>query len=155
MEQKAKLNYQRKCYTIADYYISYKDYIESNTPYDVSYNIFKQVVTDYFKYLRDEVMLNSKEIKIPCRLGTLQIIKHKPKEYTGKSLRIDYKSSKELGKVVYFLNDHSNNYKYRYHWSKKACITLNKTKYQFIATRDNKRKLAKIIFNKERDYPEL
>ena len=154
-EQKAKLNYQRKCYTIADYYLSYKDYIEANTPYDVPIKVFKQIVTEYFKYLRDEVMLNSKEIKIPCRLGTLQIIKHKPKEYSGKSLRIDYKSTKELNKLVYFLNDHSNNYKYRYHWSKTACITPNKTKYQFVATRENKRNLAKLIFSQEKDYLEL
>ena len=33
---------------------------------------------------------NGKEVRLPCRMGTIQIVKHKPKEYTGKSLRIDY-----------------------------------------------------------------
>lgn len=155
MEEKAKLNYKRKCYTIADYYLSYKEYIEQDTLYDVSFTQFKQIVCDYFKYMRDQILLESKEIKIPCRLGTLQVVKSKPKEYSGKSLRIDYKSTKELNKLVYHLNDHSNHYKYRYLWSKKQCLTLNKTKYQFVATRENKRNLAQIIFNKERDYPEI
>lgn len=155
MEQKAKLNYQRKCYTIADYYISYRDYIAKNTAYDIPFTKFKQILLDYFKYLRDEIMLNSKELKLPCRLGTIQIIKHLPKEYTGKSLRIDYKLSKEEGKAIYFLNEHSGNYKYRFYWSKKDCLVKNKKQYQFVATRENKRNLAQLIFSKTIDYPEV
>lgn len=47
-----RLKYQRKCYTIADYYISYKEYIEPNTQYDVDLKTFKSIVTDYFKYIK-------------------------------------------------------------------------------------------------------
>lgn len=155
MEEKAKLNYQRNSYTIADFYMSYRDYITKDTAYDVPFTKFKEVVLDYFKYLRDQIMLESKEIKLPCRLGTIQIIKHQPKEFTGKSLRIDYKSSKEEGKVIYFLNEHSSGWKYRFYWSKKDCLVKNKIQYQFIATRANKRDLAAIIFSKQKDYPEM
>ena len=34
-------------------------------------------------------------------------------------------------------------------------LTSNKTMYQLVMTRDNKRRLAQIIKNKERDYLEL
>lgn len=102
-----RLTYDRKCYTIADYYISYKEYIEPDTQYDVDLKTFKAIVTDYFKYIRDEVMYNCKEFKLPCRLGKLSIVKHQPKEFTGKSLRWDWKATKELGKPVYLLNEHS------------------------------------------------
>lgn len=152
---KERLNYSRKCYTIADFYLSYKDYIEKNTTYDIDLKTFKGVVTDYFKYIRDQIMQESKEFKLPCRLGTLQIIKHQPKEYTGKSLRWDWKATRETGKPVYLLNEHSNFYKYRFHWSKQNCLLSNKSKYQFIASRANKRDLAKIIFSRSKDYPEL
>lgn len=152
---KERLNYDRKCYTIADFYLSYKDYIEQDTVYDTDLKTFKGVVTDYFKYIRDEIMRESKEVKLPCRLGTLQIIKHKPKEYTGKSLRWDWKATKEIGKPVYLLNEHSNFYKYRYHWSKQNCLLTNKSKYQFVASRQNKRDLCKIIKSGECDYVEL
>lgn len=151
---KDKLNYDRKSYTIADYYLSYKDYIEEGSIYDIPYQTFKAIVLDYFKYIRDEVMLHSKEVKLPCRLGTLQIIKHQPKEYTGKSLRWDWQSTKQLGKPVYYLNDHSNNFKYRFFWSKQDCIFKNKGKYMFVASRANKRELAQIIFRKQCDYIE-
>ena len=88
-------------------------------------------------------------------MGTIQIVKHKPKEYTGKSLRIDYAESKKTGKVIYHLNEHSNFYKYRIYWNKQNMITPNKTKYQLVMTRDNKRHLAQIIKNHIRDYREL
>lgn len=152
---KEKLNYDRKSYTIADFYLYYKQNIEQDTIYDVSLKMYKNIITDYFKYLRDEVMLQCSEVKLPCRLGTLQIVKHQPKEYTGKSLRWDWKATKETGKPVYLLNEHSNYFKYRFFWSKKDCLTLNKGKYQFIASRQNKRNLAKIIFKKLKDYPEV
>lgn len=150
-----RLKYNRKCYTIADYYLSYKEYIEPDTQYDVDLKTFKGIVTDYFKHIRDEIMLNCKEFKLPCRLGTLQIIKHQPKEFTGKSLRWDWKATKETGNPVYLLNEHSNYYKYRFFWSKKNCLLINKSKYQFVASRENKRNLAQIIKSKVKDYIEL
>ena len=151
---KERFEYDRKNYTIADFYISYRDYIEQGTQYDVDYETFRKILNDYFKYIRDEIMLRSKEFKLPCRLGTLSVIKHKPKEFTGKSLRWDWQSTKQLGKPVYYLNEHSNYYKYRFFWSKQNCIIKNKSKYMFIASRANKRNLAQILFNRQCDYME-
>lgn len=150
-----KLKYNRKSYTITDYYLSYTDYIEKDTVYDIPYSVFRDIVTDYFKYIKYEVIENSKEFKLPCRLGTLCIVKRQPKNFNSKSLRIDYHESKVQGKAVYFLNEHSNYYKFRLHWSKKESLLINKTKYQFILTRANKRRLAQIIKNKEHDYIEI
>ena len=149
------MKYQRKSYTTTDFYESYKQYIEPNTPYDIDLQTYKNIINDYFQYIRDEVMYSCKEFKFPCRLGTLQIIKHQPKDFTGKSLRWDWKATKELGKPIYLLNEHSNGWKYRFFWSKKDSLLTNKTKYQFIASRDNKRDLCKIIKNRIRDYIEL
>lgn len=153
--QTEKLKYNRKSYTIADYYVSYKNYIEQDTVYDIPYSTFRNIVSDYFKYIQQEVIEGSKEFKLPCRLGTLCIVKRQPKNFDSKSLRIDYHESKVQGKIVYFLNEHSNFFKFRLHWSKKESLLTNKTKYQFILTRANKRRLAQIIKNKEHDYIEI
>lgn len=146
---------KRKSYTITDFYDSYKQYIEEGTQYDVDLKTFRAIVTDYFKYIRDQIMQESKEFKLPCRLGTLQIIKKQPKEFTGKSLRWDWKATKELGKPVYLLNEHSDFYKYRFYWNKQNCIISNRGRYMFIACRKNKRDLAQIIKNHLKDYPEV
>ena len=151
--------YVKQAYTGIDFYNSYMEFVKGNPLYEIEYKVFRAIIDDYFRYLRDELIENGKEIKLPCRMGTLQIVKHKPKTYdiTGKrrSLRIDYGESKKLGKMVFHLNEHSNGFKHRFLWSKKAMLTTNKTKYQLVMTRDNKRRLAQIIKNHERDYIEI
>ena len=96
-----KVNYDRKCYTITDFYLSYLDYIERGTVYEVDYKMFRKILQDYFRYIANEVIMNGKEFKFPCRMGTLQVIKHKPKNFNSKSLRIDFGTSKALGKKIY------------------------------------------------------
>ena len=155
MNSVQETKYNRKSYTIADYYESYCGYVEDNPLYQVSYKVFRSIVSDYFRYLRDEIIENGKEVKLPCRMGTLSIVKHKPKEYTGKSLRIDYGESKKYGKMIFHLNEHSGGYKYRAYWKKQSMLTKNKTYYQLVLTRDNKRHLAQIIKNRVRDYVEI
>ena len=155
MNSVQETKYNRKSYTIADYYESYCGYVEDNPLYQVSYKVFRSIVSDYFRYLRDEIIENGKEVKLPCRMGTLSIVKHKPKEYTGKSLRIDYGESKKQGKMVFHLNEHSDFFKYRAYWNKQNMLTKNKTYYQLVLTRDNKRHLAQIIKNRVRDYVEI
>lgn len=145
----------RKSYTITDFYKSYKQYITPGSPYDIDYDTFRLILSDYFKYIRDQIMQECKEYKLPCRLGTIQIIKKLPKEYSKRSLCWDWQSTKELGKPVYHLNDHSGYYKYRFFWSKQGCIQSNIRKYMFIACRANKRGLAQIIKNNLKDYPEV
>lgn len=145
---------ETKSYTGKDFYKSYIDYVGDNLLYQVEYRVFRDIINDYFKYLRDELIENGKEIKLPCRLGTLSIVKHKPKEYSGRSLRIDYAESKKYNKVIYHLNDHTGGYKYRFYWNKHNMLTKNKTMYQLIMTRDNKRHLAQILKNRVRDYVE-
>lgn len=141
-----------KSYTITSFYQYYYDNIDKDTVYDIGYTKYRQLLTDYFKYIRDEVLERSKEFKLPCRLGTICIVKHKPKQYNGQSLRIDYKASKDLGKMVFHLNEHSDGYKFRIYWNKTQSTAVNKTKYQLVMTRSNKRRLAQIIKNKEHDY---
>ena len=142
----------KKSYTISDFYEFYLSYIERETVYDVDYKTYRQIVEDYFKSIVEEIMENSREFKLPCRLGNLSIVKRQPKNFDNKSLRIDYHESKVQGKAVYFINEHSNYYKFRFLWSKKDCLLTNKTKYQFVASRANKRRLAQIIKNREHDY---
>ena len=88
----------------------------------------------------------------PYRMGSIQIVKKQPKHLDGRSLRIDYKATKELGKLTYLLNEHSGFYKYRLYWNKQDMLVSNKSKYQIVLTRANKRHLAQIIKQNIHDY---
>lgn len=67
------------------------------------------------------------------------------------SLSKDYKASKEEGKTIFHLNEHSGGYKYRLYWSKVPRSFPDKYKYQLLLVRANKRHLAQLIF-KNYDY---
>lgn len=70
---------------------------------------------------------------------------------TAKSLSVDYKSSKEFNKTIYHLNEHTDGYKFRLYWSKLPQTFPDRYRYQLSLVRQNKRKLAQLIFNKQ-DY---
>ena len=155
MNEPSKLADKTKSHTVAAFYNDYLKDIESDTVYDVDYTTYRAIVTDYFKYLQHRLIEEGKTIKLPYRMGSLQIVKSKPKHLDKRSLRIDYKATKETGKLIFLLNEHSDMYKYRYLWSKVDMMVPNKSKYQLVATRANKRRLAEIIKNRELDYEEV
>lgn len=144
-----------KSYTIASFYNDYLTNIEPDTVYDIDYNIYRAIITDYFRYLQNRLIEEGRLIKLPYRMGSVQIVKSKPKHLDKRSLRIDYQATKETGKLIFLLNEHSDMFKYRFLWSKVDMMVPNKSKYQLVATRANKRRLAEIIKQKELDYQEV
>jgi hypothetical protein len=75
-------------------------------------------------------------------MGNIQIVKHRPKYYDKRSLRIDYQATKQYDKLIFLTNEHSDFYKYRCYYNKSDVLVKNKSKYQLILTRANKRRLA-------------
>ena len=155
MNEPNKTANKTKSYTIASFYNDYLNSIEKDTVYDIDYTKYRAIVTDYFKYLQHKLIEEGKMIKLPYRMGNVQIIKKRPKHLDKRSLRIDYQATKQYNKLILLTNDHSDFYKYRYHWEKIDMMVPNKSKYQLVATRANKRRLCQIIKNKELDYCEI
>lgn len=144
-----------KSYTIASFYNEYLNDIEKDTIYDIDYTKYRSVVTDYFLHLRQKLIEEGKRIKLPYRMGNLQIIKSKPKHWDKRSLRIDYQATKQYNKLILLDNAHSDGYKYRCHYDKTDMVVPNKSKYQLVLTRANKRHLAALIKSREMDYAEI
>ena len=155
MNEHNKSASRTKSYTIASFYNDYLDNIEKDTVYDISYTTYRAIVTDYFKYLQQRLIEEGKMIKLPYRMGNVQVVKSRPKHLDKRSFRIDYQATKQENKLVLLLNEHSDFFKYRYWWNKVDMMVPNKSQYQLVATRANKRRLAQIIKNKELDYQEI
>lgn len=126
-------------------------YYKANSPYKVEYKLYKRILDKMSQIIAEAVLDRSEGFKMPCGLGYIQVGKYQPKNYNSKSLSIDYKLTREYGKVIYHLNEHSNGYKYRLHWSRVPMTFADRYKYQLCLVRANKRKLAQLIFNKH-DY---
>ena len=123
-------------------------------PIEVPYVLYKRVLDEMCNVILERVLERSEGFKMPYGLGFIQIGKYKPKNYTEKSLSVDYKSSKAYDKRIYHLNEHSDGYKFRLYWSKIPRTFPDRYKYQLSFVRQNKRKLAQLIFNKH-DYIDI
>ena len=145
---------EKQSYNDIDFYNFYIEYVDSDL-YRINKTTYKNIITDFFAFIKEQFIEKSRSVKLPCRFGRIQIIKKKPKSWLTSPKSIDYKMSKELKYTVYHLNEHSDGYKYRLHWDKHDCNILNKRRYQMIMPRDTKRRLAFIIKNKICDYIEI
>ena len=136
----------KNSYTFRDMY--------KTIPIEVSYSLYKRILDEMCKVILEYVLMRSEGFKMPYGLGFIQIGKYRPKNLNDKSLSVDYKASKEYGKRILHLNEHSEGYKYRLYWSKIPRTFPDRYKYQLSLVRQNKRKLAQLIFNKH-DYIDI
>ena len=126
----------------------------STMPVEVDYSLYKRVLDEMCNVILEHIFMRSEGFKMPFGLGFIQIGKYKPKTLSPQSLSVDYKASKEYGKHIYHLNEHSDGYKYRLYWSKIPRTFPDRYRYQLSLVRQNKRKLAQLIFNKQ-DYIDI
>ena len=123
-------------------------------PVDVDYSLYKRILDEMCNVILEYVLERSEGFKMPYGLGFIQIGKYKPKTFTPQSLSVDYKASKDYNKKIYHLNEHSDGNKYRLYWSKIPRTFPDRYKYQLCLVRQNKRRLAQLIFNKH-DYIDI
>lgn len=102
---------------------------------------YRKICYAFNKMLVDDV-LEGKIVKLPHRLGSLWIKKYK---INLEKLAIDFKATKEYGKTIYHLNEHSDGYEARWAWSKRNNLVRNLIYYSFTATRENSRRVSKVM----------
>jgi hypothetical protein len=140
----------KQSFTIGDFYDMYNaEYMRV----DVPYRLYNDVLSAFNTIILSKLFSGSEELIMPYGLGSIYIVKYKPKHYDSRSLSVDFHLTKVYGKTIYHLNEHSDGYKYRLYWSR---IRKDKfiLKYCLHFVRANKRKLAQIIKHKEHDYIE-
>ena len=123
-------------------------------PVEVDYGLYKRILDEMCIVILEHVLNASEGFKMPYGLGFIQIGKYRPKNLDSESLSVDYKTSNELGKRIYHLNEHSDGYKYRLYWSKIPRTFPDRYKYQLKLVKKKKKKLAQLIFNKT-DYIDI
>lgn len=142
---------------LRDSYKMYKK--ECDNPVDIK--TYLLIAADYNKFLINKV-LEGEEVSLPARMGTLSIIGKKQKvrfDEEGKVIGLapDWVKTKKLWdenpeakknkKLVYHTNEHSDNIRYKFSWSKFRVLVENKTLYSLRLTRTNKRAVHKKIIN--------
>jgi hypothetical protein len=136
-------------YTFAD---MYKDYIKAkdkDSPYYVTYEEYVSICSIFYKEMSRLIIDEGSHFKLPFALGEVFVRKRKPK--INSKLPIDWLLSTVLHKRVYNFNEHTGGYTYKFFWTKPYSV-VNKFMYRLVFTRDNKRRLAKVIKEQHKDY---
>jgi DNA polymerase elongation subunit (family B) len=141
---------------------SYKQYRESGGGLEVNRKDFCKIVNEFNKHIMN-LVFEGDEVKLPEKMGTLSVRGKKViPRYNEELGRIDNEAvdygetnklwakcpeCKEKKQVVYHLNEHTDNIRYKFFWSKDRMIVENKLFYTMIFTRTNKRHLSQLIQN--------
>lgn len=133
--------------TIRDIYKYYK----ANYEKPIDYKLFAKIIKACNKELVNQVVWESQSVKLPYRLGNLQIARfersfNKP----SNKLSVDWKLTKEHGFKIF----HEQKDIYKWCWKKSNAIVKNKTGYKFTACRFAKREVPKAA-NKKIEYFKL
>jgi hypothetical protein len=141
----------------------------------VDYKTFAGIIKDFNKELIRIIIEEGSEFKLPVRMGYFRIqkfrkkIRFKPDGTIDKSsLRVDWNATKKLwakeypGKtmedlkkiekkpLVYFLNEHTDGYLYKFFWNKKGSNARNRGIFTARFADDNHRYLAKVLKDENR-----
>ena len=133
------------------YHSMYK-YYKANSPYKVEYSLYKRILDRMSQIIAEAVLDRSEGFKMPSGLGYVRITKHRPIYTKEHHLVCDYHNTKKYNSMIFFLNEHSNGYRYKFTWIRNKPYTyIDKQQYMCCLTRANKRRLAQLIFNRK-DY---
>jgi hypothetical protein len=142
-------------YVLKDMYADYINDKEENSPYNISYTEYVNIIRDHTKMVMDNILDKAQSFKMPYRLGTIRIVKLDSSLSRKRRYSLDFSLTQKYGKPIYHLNEHSGGYKYMFKWDKADAYVKHKSFYRFIPTRTNKRKLAYNIKNFITDYFEI
>jgi len=141
-------------YTFKDFFVFYKNEVKNNELYNLEYKEYVEIASEFYKEMMDNILLKNGKLILPFGMGDVSVVKAKMKLKNLDYKALDWKTTNETGKCVYHLNEHSSGYKYFYQWDKYRSRVKKLLLYRFQLTRDNKRRLAKLIKSGDYDYYE-
>lgn len=125
----------------------YKEY-KKNTKDPIKFSLYKQICALANKELSKSI-INGDEVRLPCKLGIMRIIKYNRKMYKNNTTKwVDWKTSKEHNCWVYY----KDLFVYKWKWSKTSVSLKWKSMYRFRTTRTNNRAIASAHKNLKMDY---
>lgn len=103
---------------------SYNTFCCNNPDIIITFEDFKRILYTYNALIVNHILETGNKIKFPYGLGDIVINKYKPRKYyidnkgvERPNYSIDWQQTKKEGKYIYFLNDHTEGYKFYWMWN--------------------------------------
>jgi hypothetical protein len=139
---------------------NYKRFCAENSSVKITYNEWLEIIYSFNEEFRDYILETGNKEKLPFGLGPFAITKKKRrtkivtpdgKEYVN--LPIDWKKTKEKGKVIYNFNFHTEGYFFGWLWFKKQARMKFPTLWRFKPSRVSSRMIKHYLdLNKEQQH---
>lgn len=105
---------------------NYKDFCKKNPKINISIIDWKNIIYDYNTMFIQHILETGEKVKLPAGFGEYSINKRNRKKstvYNGKqftNLPVDWKKTKEKGKIIYNFNYHTEGYYFKWKWFKRS-----------------------------------
>jgi nucleoid DNA-binding protein len=140
---------------------NYNIFCKKHPSISLSYDEWMDIIYSFNEEYREYILETGEKVKFPFGFGDFSINKKKRKrlktDLNGRdfiNLPVDWKKTKEKGKIVYNFNFHTDGYFFGWMWFKGNCRIKNADLWYFKATRSTSRLLAHYI-NVNESYQNL
>jgi hypothetical protein len=139
---------------------NYLKFCKKHPTITVSFEDWKDVLYSFNEGFRENILETGDKEKLPFGFGEFSIIKKKRKrikiidgvEYIN--LPIDWKKTKEKGKVIYNFNHHTEGYFFGWYWFKRTARFKHSDLWYFKTFRTTSRLITEYI-NKDVKYQHI
>lgn len=142
--------------TAVDYRTSskecYNNFRKENPSIRIPFELWKNIIYTFNEEFRNHILETGEKVKMPGGLGDFSINKKKRKRTKitpdGKeliNLAVDWKKTREKGKMIYNFNHHTNGYFFGWMWFKENARFKHHDLWFFKPSRVTSRMLAHYI----------
>lgn len=138
---------------------NYKSFCKKHPTIKVSFDDWKNIVYSFNDSFREYILETGEKAKLPYGFGEFSVnkkIRRKKKGLNDEfvNLPVDWKKTKEKGKIIYNFNYHTEGYFFGWIWFKESARFKNSTLWYFKPTRTTSRLLSHYI-NADEKYQHL
>lgn len=127
---------------------NYIDFCKKHPDIILTFDEWRNIIYTYTEMFKQYVLETGKDAKLAAGFGKFYINKRKRQKIkivNGKervNLPIDWKKTKERGKVVYNFNFHTEGYFFGWTWMKRSCTIKFSNLWWFKPSRETSRLLS-------------
>jgi len=134
---------------------NYINFCKKNPSIKISFDEWKNIVYSFNESFKNYILETGEKAKLPSGFGEFSINKKKRRKVKGLNdefvnLPVDWKRTKEKGKIIYNFNYHTEGYFFGWVWFKNTTRIKNIDLFYFKPTRNTSRLLSHYIKTDEK-----
>ena len=127
---------------------NYNDFCKKHPLISLNFDEWRNIIYEFNDEYKHYILETGEKEKLPCGFGDFSINKKKrkkTKDVNGKefiNLPVDWKRTKEKGKIIYNFNYHTEGYFFGWMWFKNTARFINSNLWYFKPSRVTSRLLS-------------